>query len=70
MLAGVTAIELKVGGATVRLVEPVTVPLVAEIGVVPGERPVARPALLMLAIAEVVAAQVTVEVMLAVVPSL
>ena len=42
--------ELTVDGATVRVAELlVTVPLAAVIVVVPGDRPLARPALLMLA---------------------
>ena len=68
-LVGVTAIDVRVL-LTVRFVEPTTVPLVARIALVPGPTPVARPALLMVAMVGVAEDQVTVAVMSAVVASL
>jgi hypothetical protein len=67
-LAGVTAIEVRV--FTVRVVLPTMVPLVAVIEVAPPATPLASPAVVMVAIAGVLEAQVTVEVRFAVVPSL
>jgi hypothetical protein len=55
---------------TVRLVAPVTAPLVAAIDVVPPATPRARPAALIVATAGVVEAHVTPVVRAAVVPSL
>ena len=49
-VAGVTAMETKVGGAvTVKVVLPETAPTVAEMVVVPLETAVAKPAVLMVA---------------------
>jgi hypothetical protein len=71
MFAGVTAIETRCAGAfTVRVVEPETAPLVAEIAVVPAATPVARPEVETVAVAVIDEAQVAVVEMSFVVLSL
>jgi len=57
--AGVTAIETSVGAVTVRVVEPLIDPDVAEIVVVPVPAAVASPALEIVAAAVFVEPQVT-----------
>ena len=69
-LAGVTAIETSVGAVTVRTVEPLIDPDVALIVDVPMATPVARPELLIVAVAVVSEAQVTELVMFCVLLSL
>ena len=70
---GVTAIETSVAAVTVRAVEPLTEPEVAEMVAEPCVRPVARPmvglALLIVATAGVLDDHVTVVVRFCVVPS-
>jgi hypothetical protein len=56
---GVTAIETSVAAVTVSVVDPFTVPEVAEIVEVPAFKPEARPPALMVAVAVVDEAQVT-----------
>ena len=57
--AGVTAIDTKVGGVTVRVVEPLIEPNVACIVVLPVLTLVARPAPVMVATAVLLEVQVT-----------
>jgi len=68
--AGVTAIEVNDAGFTVRVVEPVTLPEVAVIVVVPVATLVARPALLIAATLVADELQITVLVRFWVLPSL
>ena len=49
--AGVTAIDTRLGGPTVRVMVPVTAPDVALICEVPWATPLARPAAVMVAVA-------------------
>ncbi len=65
-LAGVTAIEVRVGAVTVSLVFPLTEPKVAVIVEDPVATPVASPPEVMVATEVVPLVQVTWEVMLAV----
>jgi hypothetical protein len=67
-LAGVTAIETKVGAVTVRTVDPLIVPEVAVIVEAPAATAVASPAELMVAAVVAEEVQVTELVRLAVVP--
>jgi hypothetical protein len=67
-LAGVTAIETKVGAVTVRSVDPLIVPEVAVIVVVPTAMAVAKPIELMVATFVAEEVQATELVRLAVVP--
>jgi hypothetical protein len=67
-LAGVTAIETSVGAVTVKTVDPLIVPEVAVIVVVPAAAEVASPAKLMIAILVAEEVQVAEGVRLAVVP--
>src|SRR5258707_6046050 len=60
--AGVTAIDISVGGVTVSTVEPVIVPLVADIVDVPAPTPVARPVALIVATVVVPDAHTTLHV--------
>jgi hypothetical protein len=69
-LAGVTAIDTSVGAVTVRPVEPLMEPDVAWMVVLPVDALVARPALLIDAIAELVELQVTELVRFCVLPLL
>ena len=69
-LAGVTAMDTRAGGITVRFVEPLIAPEVAEIVVVPAPAPVAKPVLLMVAAAVFVELQLTELVRFCVLPSL
>ena len=69
-LAGVTAIDCSVGGFTVRVVEPLTLPDVAVIVLWPAPCVVARPAPLMVATPLSDEDQLTLEVRFCVVPSL
>ena len=72
-VAGVTAIEVRVAAVTVRVVLPTTVPLVAEMSVVPTATLLASPrealAFEIVAVADVADAQVTVLVRSCVVAS-
>ena len=68
VLAGVTAIDLSAAAATVRLVEPLMLPRVAEIVTGPADTAVARPALLIVAHVVSEEAQVTWLVKFSVVP--
>ncbi len=68
--AGVTAIDCSVAAVTVRTVEPLIAPDVALIVEVPTPAPVARPAVLIVAVVVVPDDQVTVDVRFCVVPSL
>ena len=68
-LAGVTAIETKVGAVTVRTVDPLIVPEVAVIVVNPALSPLARPPEATVATLGVEELQVTEEVMSRVLPS-
>ncbi len=68
-MAGVTAIETRAAGATVRVVEPLTEPDVAVIVVLPCATLVASPELLMVATAAVDELHVTVFVRFCVLPS-
>jgi hypothetical protein len=68
--AGVTAIDCSVAAVTVRTVEPLIPPDVALIVEVPTPAPVARPPVLIVAVAVVPELQVTVLVRFCVVPSL
>ena len=67
-MAGVTAIETSVGAVTVKTVDPLIVPEVAVIVVVPAAAEVASPAKLMIAILVAEEVQVAEGVRLAVVP--
>ena len=67
--AGVIAIETRAALVTVRVVDPLTVPELPEIVVVPVPFPVARPALEIVATAGEEELQVTVPVMFCVLPS-
>jgi hypothetical protein len=68
--AGVTAIDCSVAAVTVRTVEPLIAPDVALIVEVPTPAPVARPAVVIVAIAVVPELHVTVPVKFCVEPSL
>jgi len=67
-LAGVTAIETRTGGVTVKEVDSLTVPEVAVIVEVPAARLAANPAALMVATLVIEEVQVTELVRFAVVP--
>jgi len=67
--AGVTAIDTRVAAVTVRVVDPLTVPELAPIVVVPTVAPVARPPLEIVATAGDEELQVTVLVRFCVLPS-
>ena len=67
--AGVTVMESSVAAVTVKVVEPVIAPEVAEISEVPTFNVEARPAELMVAVAEVFEAQITLPVRFCVLPS-
>ncbi len=67
-LAGVTAMETRVGAVTVRTVDPLIVPEVAVIVVVPAATVVANPAELMVAALVAEEVQMAELVRLAVVP--
>src|SRR5271163_3447852 len=69
-IAGVTAIDCNVAAVTVRTVEPLIAPDVALIVEVPTPAPVARPAVVIVAVAVVPDDQVTLDVRFCVVPSL
>jgi hypothetical protein len=69
-VAGVTAMETKVGGVTVRVVEPEMFPEVAVIVVAPAATAVASPAVLIVAAAGVLEFHVALEVRFSVVPLL
>jgi len=66
---GVTAIETRAAPVTVRVVDPLTVPELAAIVVLPVPFPVARPTLEIVATAGKEELQLTVPVMFCVVPS-
>src|SRR5271167_2312160 len=68
--AGVTAIDCSVAAVTVRTVAPLIAPDVALIVEVPTPAPVARPAVVIVAVAVVPDDQVTLDVRFCVVPSL
>jgi len=68
-LAGVTAMESRIGAVTVRVVEPTTVPEVAEIVVVPIAKLEAKPPAVIVAYAGVLDAHVAVLVRFCVLPS-
>jgi hypothetical protein len=67
--AGVTAIETRPALVTVRVVDPLTVPELAAIVVVPVPIPLASPAVEIVAIVREDELQVTVPVMFCVLPS-
>ena len=67
-LEGVTAIETRAGAVTVKTADPLTVPEVAVIVVMPAATELAKPAELMVAALIAEEVQVTELVMLAVVP--
>jgi hypothetical protein len=67
--AGVTAIETRAALVTVRVVDPLTVPELAAIVVVPVPIPLASPAVEIVAIVREDELQVTVPVMFCVLPS-
>jgi hypothetical protein len=69
-LAGVTAMEVSTAGPTVRVVEPVTEPEVAEMVEVPTPAPEATPVAEIVATEVLEETQVTAEVRSVVVPSL
>jgi hypothetical protein len=69
-VAGVTAIELTVLGVTVSAAIPLTLPTLAVIVDVPAATPVARPAVLMVAVAVLELVQVADVLTFAVDPSL
>ena len=68
-VAGVTVMDVRTAAVTVRDAVPVIAPEVAVIVEVPTATPVARPPLLMVAVAVELEVQVTAEVMSAVEPS-
>src|SRR5277367_4667594 len=68
--AGVTAIDCSVAAVTVKTVEPLIAPDVALIVEVPTPAPVARPAVVIVAVAVVPDDHVTLDVRFCVVPSL
>ena len=69
-LAGVTAIEVSVAAVTLKVVEPAIAPLVALIVVVPTFSADANPPVLIVAVAVLEDAHVTLLVRFCVVPSL
>jgi len=69
-LTGVTEMDTSVGGVTRRVVDPVIEPETARIVALPGATPVARPLVVMVAMAVAVELQMTEFVMFCVLPSL
>jgi hypothetical protein len=70
VLVGVTPMETKTGGVTVKIVDPLIEPEVAVIVVVPVDAAVASPAELIVATPTADEVQITLFVMFAVVPLL